>query len=388
MCSKLNLKPEEELILICARTSLNDENRIRINKLINRGINWDYLLKKSSIHKVKSLIYIQLSKTCFKLVPESVMNELKEHYNKNARINLFLTAELIKILKELNSNDICVITYKGPSLALIAYKDLTLREFVDVDLLINRGDMKEIRKLMKKFDYELITIPDNFDEDLYFKTQTEHKFINPITNTIFEFHNRVQGHFFHFPVNPAFLYEDFRYVEINNYQLKTFTNENLLLLLCVHCARHNWSRISWICDIHELVQNNEINWYKVLENSEKLKVKRILLITLMLTENLFQTELPKEVLNLFEENEKVEKISKYLYNKIFNEDNISFSILERLSLDMRKRESVIINFVDVFNSIFRPSYEDYSKFKLPSTFYYVYYFIRPALLFLRYKNIK
>lgn len=384
MYEDLNLSIEDKLLLLIARTEVDDETRKEISSTVKQDINWDYFLKKSSMHKLKPLIYVQFSKTCPELVPKRVMDELKEYYYENTRKNLLLTGELIKILNQLDSENICAVTYKGPSLALVAYEDLTLREFVDVDLVVNRTDTKKVRKIMDKLAYELITLPDNFNEDLYFKTQTEHKFINPNSNTVFEFHNRVQGHFFYFPIDPAFLYEDLKHVKINNNHVKTFTNENLLLLLCIHCARHNWSCIAWICDIHELIQKEEIEWAKVFENSEKLKVKRILSTTLLLSEYLLKTDLPSEVSNNLNDDVEAGKICKSVIGKIFNWDHESYTILERLSLDIRKRENIKLSLIDVLSSIFKPTYEDFRKLKLPVNLYYFYYIIRPVLLFIRY----
>ena len=384
MYKDLNLSIEDKLLLLISRTKIDGESRKEILSIVKQDIDWDYFLKKSSIHKLKPLICVQFSKTCPELVPERVMDELKEYYNENARKNLLLTGELIKVLNQLDSENICAVHYKGPSLALVAYGDLTLREFIDVDMIIHRIDTKKARKIMDKLGYELVTLPNNFNEDLYFKTQTEHKFINPNSNTVFEFHNRVQGHFFYFPIDPAFLYEDLKHVKINNNPVTTFTNENLLLLLCIHCARHDWSCISWISDIHELIQKEEIEWTKVFENSEKLKVKRILSTTLLLSENLLKTDLPSEVSNYLKEDVEAGKICKNVIDKIFNCDHKSYNLLERLSLDFRERESMKLSLIDVLSSIFKPTYEDFRKFKLPANLYYFYYIIRPVLLFIRY----
>ena len=49
---------------------------------------------------------------------------------------MLLTSELIKIMKLLEENDIKAIAFKGPTLAQLAYGDVTLRQYVDLDLLV------------------------------------------------------------------------------------------------------------------------------------------------------------------------------------------------------------------------------------------------------------
>ncbi len=184
-----------------------------------------------------------------------------------------MTGELIKILKSFESNQICAINFKGPSLALLAYNNLALREFIDIDILVNHIDIKKVNNLMNQLGYVLESYPEKIDESLYFKTQTEHKFVHK-NLVIIEIHTRLQGHFFNFPIKPHFIYKNERLdtLKINNYELKTFSTENLLILLTIHCARHNWSCISWIWTYLNLYNIIKISWSEVMENASKLGV--------------------------------------------------------------------------------------------------------------------
>ena len=144
-----------------------------------------------------------------------------------------------------------------------------------------------------------ILILNKMDISLYFKTQSEHKFINKNNKIIVEIHNKFQGHFFSFPISPEFLYEknSLKTIIFNNNQINVLSNENLILLLCIHCARHDWSRLFWICDISEMFKSHEIDCSKLFENAEKLKVKRILLINLFLASDLLGLKLSDEIIN-------------------------------------------------------------------------------------------
>ena len=73
--------------------------------------------------------------------------------------NLLMTGELIKILKLLKVNDINAIPYKGPVLANLAYGTISLREFNDLDIFVNKCDTYEVYKLMLSLGYELDSYP-------------------------------------------------------------------------------------------------------------------------------------------------------------------------------------------------------------------------------------
>lgn len=312
------------------------------------------------------------------------MGNLKAFFDENARKNLSLTGELIKILKSFESNKICVINYKGPSLALLAYNYLALREFIDIDVLVNQSDIKKINSLMNHMGYVLESYPEEIDESLYFKTQTEHKFAHKKYGVVIEIHTRLQGHFFNFSMNPQFMYKNdgLNIVKINEYAFKTFNNENLLILLCIHGARHNWSRISWICDISELIKHHNINWSEVMENASKLGVMRILLITLSLVKDLFGHEFPEEIKDSFKD-DVVHDINIQIQNRLFRGNRQSLTIFDRTYLDLKKRESLKMGLKDVLSSILKPTYEDFRELPLPSRLFFLYNIIRPFLLLRR-----
>lgn len=382
----IKLRPEDELLLCCARTDVNPEIRDKVLSLIKNGLDWDYLLNLASRHRLMPLLYHNLNSVCPELVPEDILCELKDNFNANVHHNLLLTGELIKILDKLKSQGINSIPYKGSSLAIFAYNNLALRQFGDIDIIVNKSDTLKAKEIMDSFGYELESYPEKMDESLYFKTQTEHKFINKTKNIVVEIHNKFQGHFLYFPTNPNFLYEkeNLETLNVSNYQTCIPSTENLILILCVHCARHNWSRISWLCDISEIIQHKEINWPKLIEAAENLCIKRILLISLFLASNLFKLELPHEILDYINNDNSVKTICIELKKGLFIVNNCSLTLFERTILDLKKREKLKISFVDVFNSMMKPTYMDFKKFPLNPSLFYFYYLIRPILLLIRY----
>lgn len=378
------IRPEDKLLLCCARKNIDPKNKDKILALTQKTLNWDYLLKLAAKHKLNQLLYFQLNSICPERVPDKILDQLRDDFQGNAHNNLLLTGELIKILEEFDSNGICAIHYKGPSLALLAYDSLSLRQFVDIDIIVNKLNTKKVTELMIMLGYRLESYPKGMDESLYFETQTEHKFINKKSKVVVEIHNKVQGHFFYLPDNHEFLYREnsLKILEINNYPIKTFSIENYILLLCIHCARHDWSRISWICDIFELAESHEINWQEVIKQAEKLYVKRILLVSLFLTSDLLGLKLSNEILSILHEDPHVEKISKQVKKRMFME--VDFDIFERTALDLKKRESLKLSLRDVITTMFTPTYVDFEDFPLPSSLFYFYYLIRPILLLKRY----
>ncbi|MEL7669260.1 nucleotidyltransferase family protein [Methanobacterium sp.] len=376
----IRLRPEDELLLCCARTDVNPEIRDKLWFLIQNKLDWDYLLNLASMHKLLPLLYHNLNFICPEMVPEDILGELKDNFNANVRKNLMMTGELIKILELLESEGITAIPYKGPVLASMVYGNIGLRQFGDIDILINQTDALNVKNIMINNEYKLY-VPIVITDSFYMKLEQEYQFINN-KNILIEIKWRFEGNFFSFS-NSNDLSNKLNTFNLNGFQVKIFSPVSQLLILCVHCAKHDWSSLSWICDISEFIRHENINWSKTLENAEKLGLKRILLINLSLAKDLFDLELPREILNYLNLDRSIIEISFQIKKRLF-EQNRSVNIFEKFFLDLKKRENKIDSIKDCINGLTRPTYVDFTEISLPEFLFPLYYLIRPILLLKRY----
>ena len=137
-------RPEIELLLACARTRISEESVSRIGRLVGLLTDWDDLISTGNFHGVLPLLYTSLRHVCDQAVPSSPMTELRARFHSNSARNLFLAARLLKILQLLEANGISAVAFKGPTLAVIAYGNLALREFCDLDVLVKEKDFQRL----------------------------------------------------------------------------------------------------------------------------------------------------------------------------------------------------------------------------------------------------
>ena len=93
-----SLHPEAELLLCCARISADAARAELISTLLQKGIDWQYLISTAHAHGVLPLLYRSLHAICSEAVPKTILDQLQRHFHANAFHNLFLTRELLKIL--------------------------------------------------------------------------------------------------------------------------------------------------------------------------------------------------------------------------------------------------------------------------------------------------
>ena len=53
-------------------------------------------------------------------------------------------------------------------------------------------------------------------------------------------------------------------VDLDGRKVKTLSPEDLLLVVCIHAAKHAWTRLCWLRDI-AAVRQQQLNWDLVLE---------------------------------------------------------------------------------------------------------------------------
>src|SRR5437764_7056665 len=145
---------EHELLLLCARTRVSVEDAARIEALARASLDWDYLLGLARRHAVLPLLHRRLEARAAGVVPPEIARSLGEEFRRNAARNLLLAGELLRIDELLEAEGVRALAYKGPALAACAYGDLTLRRFIDLDIIVRRRDVPRAVELLRSQGFD------------------------------------------------------------------------------------------------------------------------------------------------------------------------------------------------------------------------------------------
>ncbi|MBI5680856.1 MAG: nucleotidyltransferase family protein [Methanobacterium sp.] len=377
------IRVEDEIILCCARTSLDLETKDKLLSLIENEINWTYLLEKTSKNRLLPLLYFQINSVCPQKVPKDVLNNLKDDFDENLHKNLLLTGELIKILNLFQSKEISAVPYKGPVLAVSAYGNLGLRVFDDLDIFIQETDIGKVKELLNSKGYEMDS--SNVGDLNYIKSQREYHFINSDSGVQIEIKWKLSGISFSFKTDIRYLYDpkSFEHVKISNTDILSFSREDLLLILCIHNAGHRFQYLQWICDVAELICSNNMNWDKIMDKAGKLGIKRMLFINLLLANDLLDVKIPRDILEEINKDKHSKSISNKLKDDFFSKNNGEPGLLEYSIFHIKIRENLRNGLMDFILHVFAPSDEDLAEIRLPGYLFPLYYIVRPILLLKR-----
>jgi hypothetical protein len=321
-------------------------------------------------------------------IPENVLNDLKQSFNRNAKKNLMFLGELIIVLKSVNYEGISAIPYKGPVLAISAYNNLVLRDFSDIDIFIRGEDIPKVKEILISRGYKTYFNFEKVDENFYVRSQRECKFFNDKKGITIELHWKFSRLSFPIKMEDLIEFDNLKNINLGGLNVLELSPEDLILILSVHNATHYWKRLSWLCDIAELIQrNNVIEWSKILEKADKLNIKRIILINLFLIKDLYVLKFPQELFDEMNSDKTAQQISMLLKKNFLKKDH-NYTIIEEGFLSFKIRENWICGLKDFFGSAIIPDQSELKNINFNPFLFRLYYIIRPFQLLMKYGIFK
>jgi hypothetical protein len=379
--------PEQELLLCCARTRFSVLYSDRVRQLAQDGLQWDTILDLSETHKLTQLVYHNLKTNCPEIVPPQVMQQLQGLYSTHVQYILFLTGELVSLVKEFSARGIKVLPYKGPVLASQIYGNLALRPFIDLDILVRTADLTSAKSLLLEKGYQL-TWPElplsSALEKVHIRTKYNYQFVHPARQITLELHWAISPNYLAFPSRPEWLWQDLDTLTLAGTELLAFPVEKLLIILCVHGGNHLWDRVGWICDIAELIAHYPaLNWGSVFRDASTFGVQRFLLTGLSLAHDLLHAALPVEILKKIEADTEVQWLAQSMIRRFasFRWSHSGFLDIPLYHLRARERFRDKVNYC---LQMAIPSLKDRAFLPLPEKLNFLYYLIRPVRLAVEY----
>lgn len=370
---------EAELLLLCAGTCRDPERDARIAALLRGELDWEYLLGTAHRHGVASLLYWNLNATLPEAVPKEILDHLREHFLVNSRRSLFLTGELLRLLNKFEAQGVPVVPYKGPTLAALAYGNLALREFMDLDILVRRRDVAKARDVLFILGYRQQEQLADAQAEAFLKSHCEYVFTND-NGSVVELHWAILPRNLSFSFEAEDLWERLESTMLGGATIDVFSPEDVLLILCVHGSKHRWERLAWTCDVAELIRTHpQIEWDRVMVRARALGGERMMLLGVFLAGELLGVALPEEVLQRARADLTVNDLARRVTEQTFRPAVSSLGLLEDSSfkpLYLKMRERLPDKIRYCFYTATARSVKDWELARLPRFLFPLYYVIR------------
>jgi hypothetical protein len=338
------------------------------------GVDWPFLLRQASLHAALPSLGSYCEERSDE-VPERVLKQLREEQAHVRAYNFFLLQELSRVTHALAAEQVQVLAWKGPALAAAIYADIGMRQCADLDLLIRPAQMETAVALLQRLGYREMKVDTgghtrNLERD------------SP--KTVVELHQLVVQPHFSLPLETPELF-------VKAVKIPTFAGnivvpspEKLLLLLCVHGAKHVWERLAWVCDLVLFIRAHpHLDWLYLRQCAVKCRGERMLNIGLLMAELLCTGILPPEEALKVEMDADARKLSFDAWNWMFISESSHTLSFRRAWFQIAMRENAKDRcrlLRHLFLLAVTPGEVDRSLIHLPRSLSFAYYLVRPLRL--------
>ena len=350
--------------------------------LITRGPDWDRVQRLAEFHGTIPLLEQSLSRLPEGTVPSSVQQALRDRCRVIAARNLLLSGRLTQACAALERAGIRGLAIKGPTLALLAYGSLSLRQFNDIDLLVPPADFDRSLETLRDLGYEP-AYRNNPSQQIRYARALGQVALRDAQGTLLEPHTSLTEAAYHFPLDFDALWSRRQSVMLQE-TVSTLGYEDLLLYLAAHGAKHDWPYLEWVADLAQLVARHvSVDWPGLLQRATAMRCRRIMLLSLWLAQETLGLELPAAITQACAADRVAMRLARERSRRLLSAGGLESSFrIARFRLRSRERLRDGISYL--WASIFSPHAKDWQLFNLPAGWGFLYPMARPLRLALKY----
>jgi len=291
-----DLPAEERLLCLLAR--LDAPEALGLPPTILDGpIDWDRLWTLAHRHEVVPLVWSRLRATPERRsrVPDVFATRAERRYLATMIRNAARVEELGRVLRAFADASIDVMPVKGPMIAETVYRDVALRVFDDLDILVPPGRADAARDALLGLGYRTRATP-RFEE-------VDHRFHD------LQYFRQVAGgelclelHWdlwspARFGSDVSGLWARSRTASVAGVAARVLGDEDVVLHLAIHRTSAPL-RLRMVCDVAELVRDrgDDLDWDILVSRGELLGARTALHVVLALAANLLGAPVPSGVL--------------------------------------------------------------------------------------------
>ncbi len=290
----LRITPEVRFCLILSKLQLSSvdiQAAIEISK--TRELNWDRVLSLSYAHQIYPTISYNLNRIdeIKKVVPRKIAISLQGMNVINKQRVLLLRGELESLMSLLRDNGISVTPLKGPLLGEYLFGAAEMRHSSDLDLLIPKQYWDMSLQLISSAGYRFVGF-NGIHKRAYATLAIKDKLnFSYSLDLHWDLNIPVAGHASETIIKDIF---------------DGFSDEELLVFLCIHSVKHRLLILKWLLDIAQLCVTRKVNYPKVLEISKRWLVTKYVKLGLGSSALLYSFEVPSYY--------NLNKWPKYIWN--------------------------------------------------------------------------
>jgi hypothetical protein len=374
------------LLAACLRAELHPKDQAPrdfiAQSVLPKLARWERVFELADHHGVMPAMHRVLcveGKEQFRdALPPEVREELERRFARLATKNLRLAAELIHVLDCLEGAGVVAIPHKGPTLAEAVYGDLAMRDFSDLDVLVEARDVARAKQALATIRYEPNVALSATEERAYIASGYEYTFDGPAGKNLLEIQWSFVPRFFAVEFQMQAVFARAGKGMVAGRPVRVLAPEDLFLSMCVHAAKHLWGRLCWLRDIATFVEHVPVDWGRVQQAARTLGVERIVVVSLALARTLLRAEIPT-ALKLWAAGDgdpEVGKITAEIAQHIPHAEDYNTESVDYFRRMLRLRERRTDRWRFTTRLLFTPGLGEWAWIQLPESLFPLYHGVR------------
>jgi hypothetical protein len=272
------------------------------------------------------------------------------------------------------------LPYKGPVLAQSLYRDLGLRSFSDLDFLISPADFERAKQALAEIGYRPAADLTPAVERFWLRRGYERSFDSAAGENLVELQWALLPHFYAVDLRVEDLLARTGKTFVGEAEVPCLSPEDSLLVLCLHAAKHLWTRLIWLSDIAETLRSysgtQTIDYSMVFSRARSLGIARILGVSLWLVKNVLRTEIPQPAEEMITADPRVPALGIEFAERLARGATYNFESTEyfRLILKLRERRADRLRYL--WRLVWTPGAGEIAAVRLPEALFPFYRIVR------------
>lgn len=304
---------EDRFLLYCCRYEIDTKTKTKIEELLKKGLDWDYMLTKARIEGVHLLLYLIIKDLRIeRVVPEKIVRSLKEECRQSTIKDLWFTNEVKRCVSLFKKSGIKTIVMKGVIFKKIIYSNLSYKPNIDIDLLIHKNDLSKVAYILKEEGY--ILLPSN--EEIFWEQDYWHPEKQVLIDLHWHFLNVKEFHKIT-KIDMKKIWERAIILSIDGIDVLTLSITDTIVFLCLHFANHHiFTSLILLAEISGFIckWSDEICWKEVISRAKAYKIKNSVYFTLCAVKEILGAPVPGFILRALKPNLLRRKVvAKFLF---------------------------------------------------------------------------
>jgi Uncharacterised nucleotidyltransferase len=376
-------RPEVSLLLQCAACDDSVSGAERLRELAREVRDWQKLIELASQHALVALVAQELTLAAPDVVPPAILAELRARSQEGVMRSLQLSGELVAAVSALTAFGADPMPFKGPTLAVLVYGSLSLRQYEDLDILVRKQEVERARKALLSLGYSPVSAYNESQRASIRLSGHHEQFMHATTGAAIELHWSLNNRSLTHDSFEHHWWDNRQSVAIGGAEMRTLGVEQMLLYLCMHGGKHSWARLSWLCDFQRALRAYpNAYWSRVWALARENGAARMVEIGLLLVESLLDGgALTAAAVQGRSPDAEAKALSEVIGRRLREQTGGEPSLDFRVQLRSRERQRDRLRYT--WHILATPHPADVALLGLPRALHGAYYIFRPVRLLLK-----